>query len=62
MTAAGNFLYAIGGRSVLYPDTALSNVERYDPKSDTWTFIANISSSGILGVCSLGNSPLYVGE
>lgn len=57
------FLYAIGGHEAPSSDPTsnkLDLVERYDPKTDTWTAIAPISSCrDAVGACVLA-SKLYI--
>jgi N-acetylneuraminic acid mutarotase len=52
LVAAGGRLYAIGGQS---PDgTTLSTVERYDPKTNTWTAVASMTQDrGVPGVVAV---------
>nr|XP_023685498.1 kelch-like protein 5 isoform X1 [Paramormyrops kingsleyae] len=60
-----NFLYAIGGHDA--PASSLTSrlsdcVERYDPKTDTWTTVAPMSiSRDAVGVCLLGDRLYAVG-
>ncbi|KAG9347174.1 hypothetical protein JZ751_006101 [Albula glossodonta] len=59
------FLYAIGGHDA--PASSLASrlsdcVERYDPKTDTWTAVAPMSiSRDAVGVCLLGDRLYAVG-
>ncbi|GCB75510.1 hypothetical protein scyTo_0020922, partial [Scyliorhinus torazame] len=59
------FLYAIGGHDA--PASNLTSrlsdcVERYDPKTDTWTSVAPMSvSKDAVGVCLLGDRLYAVG-
>uniref|UniRef100_A0A4W4E961 BTB domain-containing protein n=1 Tax=Electrophorus electricus TaxID=8005 RepID=A0A4W4E961_ELEEL len=59
------FLYAIGGHDA--PASSLTSrlsdcVERYDPKTDTWTAVAPMSvSRDAVGVCLLGDRLYAVG-
>ncbi|XP_018591146.1 kelch-like protein 5 [Scleropages formosus] len=59
------FLYAIGGHDA--PASSLASrlsdcVERYDPKTDTWTTVAPMSiSRDAVGVCLLGDQLYAVG-
>ncbi|XP_040274905.1 kelch-like protein 5 isoform X1 [Bufo bufo] len=59
------FLYAIGGHDAPASNLAcrLSDcVERYDPKTDTWTSVASMSiSRDAVGVCLLGDKLYAVG-
>ncbi|XP_077286886.1 kelch-like protein 23 isoform X2 [Arctopsyche grandis] len=59
MTAANGFLYLIGGH-VKYQEP-ISKVCRYDPKSNTWTKVADISSTGCVAAITIRNKPIYVG-
>lgn len=62
---ANGCLYALGG----YDATAkgsnacrYSSVERYDPKTDTWTMVAPMSlARDAIGVCLLGDQLVAVG-
>ncbi|KAK1792539.1 hypothetical protein P4O66_012479, partial [Electrophorus voltai] len=60
-----SFLYAIGGHDA--PASSLTSrlsdcVERYDPKTDTWTAVAPMSvSRDAVGVCLLGDRLYAVG-
>ena len=40
--ASGRYLYAIGGQDL---DGSLTTVERYDPRSDSWTTMAPMLES-----------------
>ncbi|XP_071649281.1 kelch-like protein 5 [Temnothorax longispinosus] len=56
-------LYALGGYDFAYSDTSrLDCVERYDPKTDTWTMVAPMSvPRSSVGVCELGDRLMAVG-
>lgn len=59
------YLYALGGHDVPASHPSASRfdcVERYDPKTDTWTTIACMSvGRDAVGVCRLGDRLLAVG-
>lgn len=59
------FLYAVGGHDAPASNPTSSRfdcVERYDPKTDTWTLVAPISSPrDAVGVCLLGDKLYAVG-
>ncbi|XP_077286714.1 kelch-like protein 25 [Arctopsyche grandis] len=59
MTATREYIYLIGGY-VNYKKT-VNQVSRYDPKSNAWTKIANIMSSGGVAAITIGNKPICVG-
>ncbi|XP_033920717.1 kelch-like protein 5 isoform X1 [Melopsittacus undulatus] len=65
VTTWNGFLYAIGGHDA--PASNLTSrlsdcVERYDPKTDTWTAVASMSiSRDAVGVCLLGDKLYAVG-
>ncbi|KAJ6655392.1 hypothetical protein lerEdw1_005450 [Lerista edwardsae] len=65
VTTWNGFLYAIGGHDA--PASNLTSrlsdcVERYDPKTDTWTAVASMSiSRDAVGVCLLGDRLYAVG-
>lgn len=40
----------------------VNTVERYDPERNIWDTIANISSSGFVGISSLGNKLICAGN
>ncbi|XP_011506117.1 PREDICTED: kelch-like protein 5 [Ceratosolen solmsi marchali] len=57
-------LYALGGHDapLINPHNIFDCVERYDPKTDTWTTVAPMSSArDTIGVCVLGDKLLAVG-
>ncbi|XP_071629426.1 kelch-like protein 5 isoform X2 [Temnothorax longispinosus] len=56
-------LYALGGDSVSNSnDSRFDCVERYDPKTDTWTMVAPMSvPRSEVGVCVLGDRLMAVG-
>ncbi|XP_077283272.1 kelch-like protein 26 [Arctopsyche grandis] len=57
------YLYAVGGIASFDPtDQRISSVERYDPVTDTWTIISNISSGRYsVGAGALGNDLIVIG-
>ncbi|XP_043281297.1 kelch-like protein 5 isoform X2 [Venturia canescens] len=59
------YLYALGGHDApkSNPDASrLDCVERYDPKTDTWTMVAPMSiARETVGVCTLGDRLMAVG-
>ncbi|NWW80359.1 KLHL1 protein, partial [Climacteris rufus] len=59
------FLYAVGGHDAPasnHCSRLLLNVERYDPKTDTWTMVAPLSMPrDAVGVCLLGDKLYAVG-
>jgi len=60
------FLYAVGGHdapAVSNPQQSrFSCMERYDPSTDTWTMVANLSiGRDAIGVCVLGEQLFAVG-
>ncbi|KAK7863983.1 hypothetical protein R5R35_000091 [Gryllus longicercus] len=59
------YLYALGGHDAPASNPSASvfdSVERYDPKTDTWTIIASMSiGRDALGVCLLGDLLFAVG-
>ncbi|XP_054271966.1 kelch-like protein 5 [Macrosteles quadrilineatus] len=59
------YLYALGGHDVPASNPSAARfdcVERYDPKTDTWTTVASMSvGRDSLGVCRLGDRLLAVG-
>lgn len=62
LATAGEYIYAIGGHSANYTaGTAISTVERYDPKMNNWIALANISAKGIVGAAGIGKSIFVVG-
>lgn len=52
------YMYAVAGSKI---DTHINTVEKYDPSNDSWVTIANIMSSGHVGVSSLGNKLICAG-
>lgn len=65
MAACNGFVYAVGGHDAPASNPTSSRfdcVERYDPKTDTWTIVAPISSArDAVGVCLLGDRLYAVG-
>lgn len=65
VAACNGFLYAVGGHDAPASNPTSSRfdcVERYDPKTDTWTVVAPISSArDAVGVCLLGDRLYAVG-
>lgn len=65
VAACNGFLYAVGGHDAPASNPTSSRfdcVERYDPKTDTWTTVAPISSPrDAVGVCVLGGKLYAVG-
>ncbi|KZC14514.1 Kelch-like protein 5, partial [Dufourea novaeangliae] len=64
VTVLNDKLYAVGGRDIATnPNASRFNcVERYDPKTDTWTMIAPMSvPREAVGVCVLGDRLMAVG-
>ncbi|ESO11571.1 hypothetical protein HELRODRAFT_96746 [Helobdella robusta] len=65
VAVCNEFLYAVGGHDAPSSNPASSRfdcVERYDPKTDTWTAVAPISSPrDAVGVCVLGDKLFAVG-
>ena len=60
MTALGGYLQAVGGR---YGSDHYQNVERYDPKLNTWSAVANFPTYVIWRHCAVANEEenrLYV--
>lgn len=59
------YLYALGGHDAPASNPSASRfdcVERYDPKTDTWTMVAAMSvARDAVGVCVLGDRLLAVG-
>uniref|UniRef100_A0A452IP79 Kelch like family member 20 n=1 Tax=Gopherus agassizii TaxID=38772 RepID=A0A452IP79_9SAUR len=59
------FLYAVGGHDAPasnHCSRLLDYVERYDPKTDTWTMVAPLSMPrDAVGVCLLGDKLYAVG-
>ncbi|XP_012264129.2 kelch-like protein 5 [Athalia rosae] len=59
------YLYALGGHDASASNPSASRfdcVERYDPKTDTWTMVAPMSAArDAVGVCVLGDRLLAVG-
>ncbi|XP_077300336.1 kelch-like protein 24 [Arctopsyche grandis] len=62
LTVAGEYIYAIGGyaKRFGYSDAQLE-VERYDPRRDTWKLIESIEFGGWLGSGTMMGRPFYVG-
>lgn len=65
VASCNGFLYAVGGHDAPASNPASSRfdcVERYDPKTDTWTTVSPISSPrDAVGVCVLGGKLFAVG-
>lgn len=65
VAVCNGFLYAVGGHDAPASNPTASRfdcVERYDPKTDTWTLVAPISSPrDAVGVCLLGERLYAVG-
>jgi len=65
VATCNGFLYAVGGHDAPASNPAsrlFDCVERYDPKTDTWTLVAPISSPrDAVGVCVLGDKLYAVG-
>lgn len=65
VAACNGFVYAVGGHDAPASNPTSSRfdcVERYDPKTDTWTIVAPISSArDAVGVCLLGDRLYAVG-
>ncbi|KAI0237978.1 Kelch-like protein 5 [Lamellibrachia satsuma] len=65
VATCNGFLYTIGGHDAPASNPASSRfdcVERYDPKTDTWTLVAPISKPrDAVGVCLLGEKLYAVG-
>ncbi|XP_077300101.1 uncharacterized protein LOC143920936 [Arctopsyche grandis] len=61
LTVAGEHIYAIGGYSELFGQDPQLEVERYDPRRDTWKLIESIPFGGWLGSGTLMGRPFYVG-
>ena len=60
MTTFKNFIYVAGGNRDSV--TPINTVERYDPVQNSWTVIANISSTGFVGISGLGNKLICAGN
>uniref|UniRef100_A0A663FB43 Kelch like family member 1 n=1 Tax=Aquila chrysaetos chrysaetos TaxID=223781 RepID=A0A663FB43_AQUCH len=65
MATCDGFLYAVGGHDAPasnHCSRLLDYVERYDPKTDTWTMVAPLSMPrDAVGVCLLGDKLYAVG-
>ncbi len=65
VASVGSFLYAVGGYelpSTLMNCNRFDCAERYDPKTDQWTFIARLNrSKEAIGVQSLGQFLYAIG-
>ncbi|XP_077300039.1 uncharacterized protein LOC143920897 [Arctopsyche grandis] len=61
LAAAGEYIYAIGGYKEDYGKDPQLEMERYDPRIDTWMLISKIPFGGWVGVGTLRNRPFYVG-
>lgn len=65
VATCNGFLYAVGGHEAPASNPSCCRfdcAERYDPKTDQWTMIANISSPrDAVGVCILGERVFAVG-
>uniref|UniRef100_A0A8C9M2G7 Uncharacterized protein n=1 Tax=Panthera tigris altaica TaxID=74533 RepID=A0A8C9M2G7_PANTA len=65
MATCDGFLYAVGGHDAPasnHCSRLLDYVERYDPKTDTWTMVAPLSMPrDAVGVCLLGDRLYAVG-
>lgn len=65
VSTCNGFLYAVGGHEAPASNPSCCRfdcAERYDPKTDQWTMIANISSPrDAVGVCILGDRVFAVG-
>nr|BAE90000.1 unnamed protein product [Macaca fascicularis] len=65
MFTSDGFLYAVGGHDAPasnHCSRLLDYVERYDPKTDTWTMVAPLSMPrDAVGVCLLGDRLYAVG-
>ncbi|XP_077283342.1 kelch-like protein 1 [Arctopsyche grandis] len=58
----GGFIYAVGGVQIGPNRANFLSAERYNPKLNTWTAIANISVARYAsGMCSIGNSLILIG-
>lgn len=58
-------LYVVGGHDLPVSNPACqrtSSIEKYDPTTDTWTFIANLEmGKDSIGLAALGNSIIMIG-
>lgn len=60
ITTFKNRIYVAGGNKD--SGTPVNTVEFYDPEKNTWTSIASISSTGVVGISGLGNKLICAGN
>ena len=59
LAVLNGYLYAIGGTD---GQRGLNTVERYDPRKNSWTVMASMSTRRRFFGCAVYNNMIYAGE